>query len=62
MSQSISNNEPIDSNRGQQLRNAAKKCYTEMIIGNPEFYAAEKERIKEYKNIAIKQTLCSLKK
>jgi hypothetical protein len=50
MSLNISNNEPIDSNRVQQLRNASKKCYAKKIRENPEFYAAEKERIKEYKN------------
>ena len=48
MSLNISNNEPIDSNRVQQLRNASKKCYAKKIRENPEFYAAEKERIKEY--------------
>lgn len=49
MSQSISNDEPIDK-RVQQLRNAAKKCYAKKIRENAEFYTAEKERIKEYKN------------
>jgi len=33
----------------EQLRNAAKKCYAKKIRNNPEFYAAEKERIKAYK-------------
>lgn len=36
--------------RAQQLRDAAKKCYGKKIRENPEFYAAEKERIKNYKN------------
>ena len=36
--------------RAQQLRDAAKKCYGKKIRENAEFYAAEKERIKEYKN------------
>jgi len=35
--------------KAQQLRNAAKKCYSKKIRNNPEFYAAEKERIKAYK-------------
>lgn len=35
--------------KAQQLRNAAKKCYNKKIKNNPEFYAAEKERIKLYK-------------
>ena len=43
------NNEPIDK-RVQQFRNAAKKCYCKKIRENAEFYAAEKERIREYKN------------
>ena len=36
------------SKRVQQLRKASKKCYAKKIRENPEFYAAEKERIKEY--------------
>jgi hypothetical protein len=36
--------------RAQQLRDAAKKCYGKKIRENAEFYAAEKERIKNYKN------------
>jgi CRISPR/Cas system-associated protein Csx1 len=35
--------------KAQQLRNAAKKCYSKKIKINPEFYEAEKERIKIYK-------------
>ena len=35
--------------RAEQCRKAAKKCYNKKIRENPEFYAAEKERIKQYK-------------
>lgn len=45
----------IDLNRIQQLRNASKKCYSKKIRENPEFYAAEKVRIKEYKNNRYKE-------
>ncbi len=40
--------EPIDR-RVQQQRDASKRCYHKKIHENPEFYAAEKLRIKEYK-------------
>lgn len=36
--------------RLEQLRKAAKKCYGKKIRTDPEFYAAEKQRIKNYKN------------
>jgi hypothetical protein len=49
MTESITDREPIDK-RVQQFRNASKKCYVKKIRENPEFYAAEKERIKQYKN------------
>ena len=35
--------------RAEQCRQAAKKFYSKKIKDNPEFYAAEKERIKAYK-------------
>ncbi len=38
-----------DSVKAQQFRDASKKCYSKKIRINPEFYAAEKERIKAYK-------------
>lgn len=40
--------ETIDK-RVQQQREASKRCYHKKIHENPEFYAAEKLRIKEYK-------------
>lgn len=40
--------QPIDK-RVQQQREASKRCYYKKIHENPEFYAAEKQRIKEYK-------------
>jgi hypothetical protein len=36
--------------RAEQYRKASKKCYCKKIREKPEFYAAEKERIKLYKN------------
>ena len=36
--------------RTEQLRRAAKKCYGKKIRNDAEFYAAEKTRIKNYKN------------
>lgn len=38
-----------DAIRAEQYRQAAKKCYNNKIKVDPEFYAAEKERIKLYK-------------
>lgn len=35
--------------RQQQMRNASKKCYNKKVKEDPEFYSAEKQRIKEYK-------------
>ena len=35
--------------KAQQLRNAAKKCYSKKIKSNPEFYEAEKEHQDFYK-------------
>ena len=35
--------------RAEKYREASKKCYGKKIRTNPEFYAAEKERIKDYK-------------
>ena len=49
MSESVITGEPIDK-RVQQSKNAAKKYYSKKIRVDPEFYAAEKARIKEYKN------------
>lgn len=43
-------NQAQTEKRAQQLRDAAKKCYGKKIRENAEFYAAEKERIKDYKN------------
>lgn len=40
--------QPIDK-RVQQQREASKRCYHKKIHENPEFYAAEKQRIKQYK-------------
>ena len=42
------NIDPIEK-RAQQQRDASKRCYHKKIHENPEFYAAEKLRIKEYK-------------
>jgi hypothetical protein len=42
------NIDPIEK-RAQQQRDASKRCYYKKIHENPEFYAAEKLRIKEYK-------------
>ena len=36
--------------RTEQLRQAAKKCYSKKIRNDAEFYACEKIRIKNYKN------------
>ncbi len=47
--------EPIDR-RVQQQRDASKRCYHKKIHENPEFYAAEKLRIKEYKINRYRQT------
>lgn len=33
----------------ERLRNNAKRCYSKKIRINPDFYTAEKERIKAYK-------------
>lgn len=35
--------------KAERLRDNAKRCYSKKIKINPEFYAAEKERIKAYK-------------
>lgn len=35
--------------RAEKYRQAAKKFYSKKIKDDPEFYAAEKERIKSYK-------------
>jgi len=43
------NTEPIND-LAQKQRDASKRFYYKKIRENPEFYAAEKERIKEYKN------------
>ncbi len=42
------NIDPIKK-RAQPQRDASKRCYHKKIHENPEFYAAEKLRIKEYK-------------
>jgi hypothetical protein len=49
MSESVITGEPVDR-KVLQTRNAAKKYYSRKIREDPEFYAAEKTRIKEYKN------------
>jgi pyrroloquinoline quinone (PQQ) biosynthesis protein C len=49
MSESVMACEPIDR-KVLQTRNAARKYYSKKIRVDPEFYAAEKARIKEYKN------------
>lgn len=38
-----------DSTKAERLRDNAKRFYSKKIRINPEFYAAEKERIKAYK-------------
>lgn len=35
--------------KAERLRDNSKRCYNKKIKINPEFYAAEKERIKAYK-------------
>ncbi len=49
MSESVMSCEPIDR-KVLQTRNTAKKYYSKKIRVDPEFYASEKARIKEYKN------------
>ncbi len=49
MSESVITHELIDK-KNQQAKDACKKYYQKKIREDPEFYAAEKARIKEYKN------------